>query len=80
MIRLSYSLVKNLLEGCAWQTALERIVGLNGWSNPRSVSGTAYHAGIELHELARRDGSPILPTFDELVEVGEKTVRDEDPG
>lgn len=78
-IRLSYSLVKNLLEGCAWQTALERIVGLNGPSHPRAVSGTAYHAAIEQHELARKAGDD-LPTPDEMIETALAVVRDEDPG
>lgn len=79
-IRLSYSTVKDLLENCAFKVFLEKIVGLQrDWENPRSTSGTAYHAGIELHERARMAGE-TLPTAEDMLEAAWKVVRDTDPG
>lgn len=78
-IRLSYSLMKTLLEGCGWQIALERLIGLDGKEHPRSSSGTAYHAALEAHEKARMAGED-LPTLDELVRVAFDAVHEQNPG
>lgn len=61
----SHSSIDTMLNGCPYQLALDRLVGLPSWDNPLAAIGTAYHAGIQLHEEFRRDGHEVK--FDELL-------------
>lgn len=49
----SKSSLKQLLEGCSWQWALQKLGGLDGPPTPHSAAGTGMHAGIEEHERCR---------------------------
>lgn len=53
--RLSHSRVKALLDNCAYQQALEKIVGLEQPNHPRAAVGIAHHYAIERHEEYRRN-------------------------
>lgn len=52
----SHSSVESMVSQCAYQLALDRLVGLPSWDHPRAAIGTAYHAVIEEHERARVAG------------------------
>lgn len=56
----SKSQLATLLDGCAWQWVLSKVAGLEDPGSPATARGTAYHAGVELHERSRllrlRDG------------------------
>lgn len=59
----SKSSLKSLLEGCAWQWALQKVGGLESPPSPQSAAGTGAHAALEAHEVARLGGDepPGLP-------------------
>jgi len=52
----SKSSLKQLLEGCSWQWALQKLGGLKGPATPHSAAGTGMHAAIEDHERCRISG------------------------
>lgn len=51
--RLSHSRVKGMLDHCAYQIALEKIVGLEQPNHPRAAVGISHHYAIEVHEQNR---------------------------
>jgi len=79
----SKSSLKQVLEGCSWQWALQKLGGLDGPPTPHSAAGTGMHAAIEEHERCRIQGvqPPDLVTLLPLAaegaaEDGEKIPAD----
>lgn len=62
------STLENLLDGCSWQYYLEYVRGLPS-GKASTVSGSAFHAGVELHEQARLEGQ-VLPELGDMLKVG----------
>lgn len=78
----SKSSLGNVLDGCSWQWALEKVYGMPSGGSPHTARGTAMHAGIEMHERRRivlvRDGIPgSLPSQDEVTDYAMGVLHDE---
>ena len=54
--RWHQSTLSTLLDGCSWQYFLTYIAGVDQGLKPLAAVGTAYHAAVELSELARKQG------------------------
>lgn len=54
--RWHQSTISAILDGCSWQYFLTYIAGLDPGIKPHASIGTAYHAAVELSELARKHG------------------------
>ena len=52
--RWHQSTLSSLLDGCSWQYFLTYIAGVEQGLKPHAAVGTAYHAAVELSEIARR--------------------------
>ena len=52
--RWHQSTLSSLLDGCSWQYFLTYIAGIEQGLKPHAAVGTAYHAAVELSEIARR--------------------------
>ena len=78
--RWHQSTLSSLLDGCSWQYFLTYIAGVPQGLKPHAEVGTAYHAAVELSEIARRYG---LDTSKEQMlrnahEELDKVTQDED--
>jgi hypothetical protein len=62
------STLENLLDGCSWAYYLEYVRGLPS-EKSSTVAGSAFHAGVELHEQARLDGTALPELGDMVVEA-----------
>ena len=65
--RWHQSTLSSLLDGCSWQYFLTYIAGVEQGLKPHAEVGTAYHAAVELSEIARRHG--ITTTKEKLHEI-----------
>lgn len=72
----SKSSLKQLLEGCSWQWALQKLGGLEGPPTPHSAAGTGMHAGIEEHEQCRILGADPVDLVTLLPVVAEAAAED----
>lgn len=54
--RWHQSTISAILDGCSWQYFLTYVVGMDPGLKPHAAVGTAYHAAVELSELARKQG------------------------
>lgn len=64
----SKSSLKSLLEGCAWQWALNKLGNLPSPATPQTAAGTGVHAAIEQYVRARLDGTDV-PDRDTVLAV-----------
>lgn len=65
----SKSSLKAILEGCAWQWALQKLGGLETKPSPQSAAGSGFHAAIEWHEQCRIGGREV-PSAKEMLAKG----------
>jgi len=72
----SKSSLKQLLENCSWQWALQKLGGLEGPPTPHSAAGTGMHAGIEEHERSRIGGADPVDLVTLLPIVGHEAAAD----
>lgn len=62
------STLETLLDGCSWAYYLEYVQGLPS-AKSSTLAGSAFHAGVELHEEARLN-KENLPELNDMVQAG----------
>jgi hypothetical protein len=71
--RWHQSTLSTLLDGCSWQYFLTYVAGIDTGVKPLAAVGTAYHAAVELSELARKQGLPRSEA--QMLEHAEEELR-----
>jgi hypothetical protein len=74
----SKSSLKSLLEGCAWQWALQKVGGLKTAPSPQSLAGTAFHAAVEAHEISRIAGDEPV-THERMLAIAQAQLNEGHP-
>jgi len=70
--RWHQSTLSSLLDGCSWQYFLTYVLEMDQGLKPHATVGTAYHAAVERHEIARMTDEKV--TLEEMLELAKSEI------